>query len=92
MVSWIFQKVRKTLQETPLLWGIVSWPGLLRLAGLAMAFGLFPLRHLPNLVLSGSVALIFLRAYQGILSGSLRPLLPPSAWSSCPTWWAVWHG
>ena len=66
MVSWIFQKVRKTLQMKPLLlWGIRLLAGLLVwLAAIgfwtvpAVAFAL-------NLVLSGSVALIFLRAYQG---------------------------
>ncbi|OLA31227.1 MAG: hypothetical protein BHW33_03505 [Firmicutes bacterium CAG:137_57_8] len=84
MVSWIFQKVRKTLQMKPLLlWGIRLLAGLLVwLAAIgfwavpAVAFAL-------NLVLSGSVALIFLRAYQGTFH-----LVGGMAWMSL--WVFLW--
>ena len=66
MVSWIFQKVRKTLQMKPLLlWGIRLLAGLLVWLA-AIGFWAVPAAAFAlNLVLSGSVALIFLRAYQG---------------------------
>ncbi|MFR0734498.1 MAG: hypothetical protein ACLSHU_10185 [Oscillospiraceae bacterium] len=79
MVSWIFQKVRKTLQMKPLLlWGIRLLAGLLVWLA-AIGFWAVPAAAFAlNLVLSGSVALIFLRAYQGTFRkfATLSPLPP----------------
>lgn len=66
MVSWIFQKVTKDFaNETPATEGLRLLAGLLVWLA-AIGFWAVPAAAFAlNLVLSGSVALIFLRAYQG---------------------------
>lgn len=66
MGFWIYRKIRKLLQTKPVqLWGISLLAGLLVWLA-AIGFWAIPaVAWFLDLVFSGSMALIFLRAYQG---------------------------
>ncbi len=66
MVSWIFRHIRKLLQTKPVqLWGISLLAGLLVWLAVIGFWAIPAVALFLDLIFSGSMALIFLRAYQG---------------------------